>query len=86
MISINPGSHTFRLLQILALVGEYPASSLSLLGSVRTLSALVRKLELKHHVRLENGDVAGSLRLVRVSGKRPNRTIRLDKDAIPLLT
>lgn len=85
MISLRPGSHAFRLLQILAIAGEYPASALSLLGNERTLSDLVRKLEVKQFVKLGKGRAVGPLQLIRVIGKRPNRTIRLEMDAVPLL-
>lgn len=85
MITVRPGSHTFRLLQLLSITGEFPVSSLSLLGSVRTLAELVHKLESKQRIRLSDGSVFGDAKVFKVSGKRPNRTIRLSLDIIPLL-
>lgn len=85
MITVRPGSHTFRLLQLLSITGEFPVSSLSLMGSVRSLSELVHKLESKQRIRLPDGSVFGDAKVFKVSGKRPNRTIRLSLDIIPLL-
>ena len=45
MITLRPGSHAYRLLLLLAICGEYPHRSLHLLGSIRTLEELVRRLE-----------------------------------------
>ena len=51
MITLRPGSHVWRLLLLLAICGEYPHRSLHLLGSVRTLEELVRRLEVVQHFR-----------------------------------
>ena len=51
MITLRPGSHVYRLLLLLAICGEYPHRSLYLLGSVRTLEELVRRLEVVQHFR-----------------------------------
>ena len=51
MITLRPGSHVWRLLLLLAICGEYPYRSLHLLGSVRTLEELVRRLEVVQHFR-----------------------------------
>jgi len=85
MISLRPGSHLFRLLQLLSIAGEFPTASLSVLGSVRTLSELVRKLESKQSIRLMDGSIVGPFRVFRVSGKLPNKTLRFHGDALPLL-
>ena len=85
MISLRPGSHLFRLLQLLSVAGEYPAASLPLLGSARSLTELIRKLESKQMVKLADGSVVGPMRIFQVSGKLPNRTVRLYVDALPLL-
>lgn len=44
MITIRPGSHVHTLLVLLSFVGEFPMSSLHLLGSVRSYKDLIRKL------------------------------------------
>lgn len=44
MIYIREGSHVYTLLLLLATTGEYPVSSLHLLGSKRTWKTLIQKL------------------------------------------
>ena len=55
MITLRPGSHAYRLLLLLAICGEYPHRSLHLLGSIRTLEELVRRLEVVQHFRTPAG-------------------------------
>lgn len=85
MVTLRPGSHVWRLLTVLSAVGEFPAQSLHLLGSERSLEKLVHRLESPHEVRSLEGDVLGSYKLLTVSGRRERRTIRLCKGALPLL-
>ena len=44
MLYFSPGSHLFRLVTVLSLVGEYPTTSLQLLGDRQELGRLVQKL------------------------------------------
>jgi len=85
MITVRPGSHTHRLLQILSTAGEIPTSSLSLLGSERVLADLVRKLESVQDIRFNKNGPVYHAKLLQVSGKRSERTIRLYKKGLPVL-
>jgi len=85
MITVRPGSHTHRLLQLLSTAGEIPASALSLLGSERVLSALVHKLESAQDIRFDKDGLVYHARLIQVSGKKGARTIRLYKKGLPVL-
>lgn len=85
MITLRPGSHAYRLLLLLSAAGEFPTRSMRLLGSVRSLEALVCRLEHSQQFRDEAGADLGSYRMLSVSGKRDRRTIRLHKTALPLL-
>ena len=77
MVTLRPGSHVWRLLTVLSAAGEFPAQSLHLLGSGRTLEKLVHRLESPQEVRSLDGAVLGSYKLLTVSGRREKRTIRL---------
>ena len=85
MVTLRPGSLTHRLLHILSVAGEFPARSLRLLGSVRSLELLVHRLESVQQCRTEAGTELGSCKMLCVSGRRERRTIRLYKSALPLL-
>lgn len=85
MVTLRPGSHVWRLLTVLSAVGEFPAQSLHLLGSERSLEKLVHRLESPQEIRSLDGAVLGSFKLFTVSGRREKRTIRLCKGALPLL-
>lgn len=85
MITLRPGSHVYRIMLVLAAVGEFPARSLRLLGNERSYGALVNRLGAVQHFRLENGTDLGCYKLLTVSGKGEMRTIRFSKNALPLL-
>lgn len=85
MITLRPGSHVYRLLNLLAICGEFPHRSLHLLGSVRTLEELVRRLEVVQHFRTPTGADLGTCKMLTTSGRGDRRTIRLYKSALPLL-
>ena len=85
MITLRPGSHAYRLLLLLSAAGEFPTRSLHLLGSIRTLEALVHRLEQPQCFRAGDGTDLGCCKMLTVSGKRDRRTIRLYKNALPLL-
>ena len=85
MITLRLGSHVYRLLNLLAVCGEYPYRSLHLLGSVRTLEELVRRLEVVQHFRTPAGADLGTCKMLTTSGRGDKRTIRLYKSALPLL-
>ena len=85
MITIRPGSHTHRLLQLLSTAGEIPASALGLLGSERSYSDLIRKLESVQDIRFDKGGPVYRAKLIQVSGKKGGRNIRLYKKGLPVL-
>ena len=73
MITLRPGSHAYRLLLLLAAAGEFPAHSLHLLGSIRSLETLVHRLEHTQQFRTEEGADLGRCRMLSVSGRRSRR-------------
>lgn len=85
MITLRPGSHVYRLMLVLAAVGEFPARSLRLLGNERSYGALVNRLGAVQQFRSEDGVDLGCYKLLTVSGKGEMRTIHLSKSALPLL-
>ena len=85
MITIRPGSHVYTLIVLLSFVGEYPMSSLHLLGSVRSYKDLIRKLNQEQEFRFHDTDFWMTCRLLTVSGKKKYKTVRFHKTALPLL-
>lgn len=86
MITLRPGSQTWRLLHLLVATLEFPARSLHLLGSERYYEALIHRLETPQEFRTPDGTVLGRYKVLNVSGRHEKRTIRLNKAALPLLT
>lgn len=84
-MTVRPASHIHRLLLLLSAAGEFPTRSLHLLGSERSYSALVHRLESVQQFRAADGTDLGSYKLLTVSGRRERRTIRLYKGGLPLL-
>lgn len=85
MITLRPGSHVLNFLQLLSITGEFPAKSLSILGNERFLKKLVYKLEAPNEFRFERDGAVFSTKLLQLSGKRDQRTVRLYKGALPIL-
>lgn len=85
MITIRPGSHMRRLLTLLSVAGEFPTSSLGILGKARVMKALVHRLELSQEFRADPDGTVYSTKLLQISGKRDKRTVRLYKGALPIL-
>ena len=85
MITIRSGSYVHQLLTLLSVAGEYPTSSLNILGNERVVKALVHRLESVQDVRKENETTVYSTKLLTVSGSRETRTVRLYKGALPIL-
>ena len=65
MISITPGSHAFRLISLLLLVGEFPFQGLGLIGDARTLKALAVKMSQPHEVQYQTQSAYNCFRCVR---------------------
>lgn len=85
MIHIRAGSHAGRLLTVLSVVGEYPYSSLRLLGNERWYRLMVKKLSEKQILYCSESGEKLCCKCLNVSGKGPRKTIRLMKDALPIL-
>ncbi len=85
MITIRPGSHAHRLLQLLSTAGEIPTSVLPLLGNERVIAALVHKLESVQDIRFDKNGPVYRVRLIQINGKRNERSIRLYKKGLPVL-
>ena len=85
MIQLHTGSHTYLLLTLLSVVGEFPFRSLHLLGSEEVFQKLVRRLSDKQMIRhTETGETVYA-KLLSISGKGQYRTIRLHAEALPVL-
>ena len=85
MVTVKEGSHVYRLLQLLAISGEFPASTLHLLGKERVIKALVHRLESAQNIRFTQEGQIYRTKMFQVSGYREMRTVRLNKGALPLL-
>ncbi len=85
MIILKPGSHAVRLITLLLYVGEFPYSSLDILGDRRTMMHIVNRLGKEHDVKLTNGECVFQGRLITVSGKDRFRTIRINKYFLSVL-
>jgi len=85
VVTVKAGSHVYRLLQLLAIAGEFPASSLHLLGKERMVKELVHRLESAQDIRFPPDQSMLHTKMLTVSGYRDMRTVRLSKGALPLL-
>lgn len=85
MIQFRPGSHVWRIVMLLSVVGEFPMRSLAMLGNVRAYDTLVRKLRMVQTIRNCQTGMELTCRLLTVSGKGDTRSIRLYKGALPIL-
>ena len=85
MLYIRPGSQAQQLITLLSIVGEYPVRSLHLLGNERVYKALVHKLTTAQTYRLPQTETKMTTRLLTITGKSSNKTIRLYKSALPIL-
>jgi len=85
VITVKAGSHVHQLLQMLAISMEFPASSLHLLGSERSIKDLVHKLESVQDIRFPPNESVLQTKMLTVSGWKETRNIRLSKSALPLL-
>jgi len=75
----------YHLLRLLSVSGEFPSRSLDIIGDMRTVKAMVHKMEVAQKVRLySNGTVIKS-KLFQVSGRGNIRTIRLCTSALEIL-
>ncbi len=86
MIYFRTGSQVRRLAALLSVVGEYPTNSLYLLGNERRYKDLVHTLTKRQILRnCETGEELTTAKILTVSGKSASKTVRLYKNAIPIL-
>lgn len=85
MLYFSPGSHAETLISLLSVVGEYPMSAIHLLGHERVFKNLIRILCEKQTVRNTETGEEITTKLLTVSGKGADKTIRLYKGALPIL-
>ena len=85
MIHIRPGSQAGSLAAILSVVGEYPYSALHLLGNERYYRRTVKKLTEKNELYNSESGERLICKCLNLSGKGSGKTIRLYKDALPIL-
>ena len=84
MLTLQPSSYAFRLVQTLAVTGEYPISSLPLLGNERVLKQLIRRLSLPEMICNSHGEMLRTKLLI-LNGKGREKSLRLYKGALPML-
>lgn len=85
MIHFRPGSQVHRLVTILAVVGEIPTKSAHLLGNERVYKALIHKLT---SVQCFRNSITGeelTCRLLTITGKGQEKTVRFYKGGLPIL-
>lgn len=85
MVQFRPGSQAVQLITLLSFAGEFPVSSLRLLGNARVLKALVHRLAASQLIRSSQTGMEIQSRVFTISGKGRARTVRLYKGALPIL-
>lgn len=85
MIYLKPGTAAYNLLQLMAVVGEFPVSALELLGNRRTYRTLVTHFERVQDIAFTESNRRYTLRLLSVSGKGKHKTVRFYRKALCLL-
>lgn len=85
MITIRQDSRVFTLLILLSYVGEFPLSSIHLLGSKEAWRKLIHQLTLQQIYRFPDESERISCKLLLVTGKGRSKSIRLSKSAVQLL-
>lgn len=85
MIFIRDGTRVYRLLMLLACVGEYPMQSVCLLGNDRVWKRRIRELQRVQDFCLPQDGETVRFQMLTVSGKGKLKTIRLHKSALPIL-
>ena len=85
MIHMHKGSQAGSLAAILSVVGEYPYSSLRLLGNERYFRKIVHKLSEKNELYNSESCERVFCKFLNLSGKGSSKTIRLYREAVPIL-
>jgi len=85
MITIRPGSHTQKVIELLSAAGEFPWRSLDVLGNERSIKALIHRLTSVQEFRFGKDESVHTGKLLQITGKGELRTIRFYKAALPIL-
>ena len=85
MFVLTPGSHVCRLIEILAIVGEFPMASRHLMGKERFLYTLCYELNKVQDYKIPNTGEHYRCQLIQLSGRGRRKSIRFHKRALPLL-
>lgn len=83
MIHFKSGSHAYNIIDLLSVTGEFPLSSLEILGSRQTYENAIRRMLIPQKIVDGQEDII--CKLLTVSGQNGRRKIRLTKEALPLL-
>lgn len=85
MIIIRSESYVSKLIEILSVCCEFPAQSLSIIGNMRVVKAMVHKCESVHEIKAQHKEAARKIQLFSVSGRGTLRTIRFHKSGLEIL-
>ena len=85
MIYIRDGTRVYRLLMLLACVGEYPMQSVHLLGNNRVWKRRIKELQDIQDFRVPGINRPVRFQMLTVSGKGKEKTIRLHSSSLPIL-
>lgn len=85
MLYFRQGSRFTQIIMLLSFTGEFPVCSLSLLGKERVLKTLVHKLSQHQAVHHPQTGMRYQGRILTITGKGRDRSIRLYKGALPML-
>ena len=85
MITVRQGSQVHSIIVLLALAGEYPMYSVKLIGNQRIYKRKIVELTKMQAFRNPNTGEVVMTKLLNISGKGKEKTIRLYKGAMPIL-
>jgi len=85
MITVRPNSHVHELITFLSYVGEFPYASIHLLGNKEVWRKLISKLAHEQEYRFPDKADRITCRLLNVTGKGKDKTIRLTQKGLSVL-
>ena len=85
MVSIQVGNHAWNLIAILAISGEFPMSSVHLLGNERVYKRKISQLTtVQSFLNLDTGESMVA-KVLTISGRGRDKTIRLHGNGLEIL-
>ena len=85
MVSIQVGNHAWNLIAILAISGEFPMSSVHLLGNERVYKRKISQLTtVQSFINLDTGEIMVT-KVLTISGRGRDKTIRLHRNGLEIL-